>query len=202
MESAESFGIVLLAAGSSSRMGRSKQLLDVDGEPLLVRSVRAALASKAQPVLVVLGSREKLHRKTLKNLEVSVVADPFWERGIGHSLKTGVSEILKMAPHLEAILVMVCDQPLLTALHLKELSEKKIKEKALIVASGYAGTKGVPAIFDRLIFSALLQLGDREGAKKMLSENSIPVVDFPGGATDLDTPEDYRLFIESRTRTH
>lgn len=190
-------GIVLLAAGSSSRMGQSKQLLEIDGEQLLLRSTKVALLAAAEKVLVVLGANELAHRKIIQHLPVEIIANENWQKGMGSSLKKGLNELHSTTPKLDAALVMVCDQPLLTTEHLNQIIEKFELTKSPVVASFYAGTAGVPALFAKSIFEKLMNVQDKEGAKKIiqLHKELVESVDFPQGSIDLDTPEDYSTFI-------
>ena len=190
------FAVVLLAAGSSSRMGQSKQLLSIDGKPLLLKAVDAALGSGANKTFVVLGSNDAAHRKIIDHLPLEIIFNPDWEKGMGTSLRVGVSNALKMIPEMEAVIIVVCDQPLVTSLYLKTLIQKYRTTKKAIIASAYANTIGVPALFNRSVFQKLLNLEDGHGAKKILMDmaESVELVDFPNGAIDLDTPEDYRAF--------
>ncbi len=191
-------GIILLAAGSSSRMGRSKQLLEIDGEQLLLRSTKVALLAAAEKVLVVLGANELAHRKIIQHLPVEIIGNENWQKGMGSSLKKGLNELLLTTPELDAALVMVCDQPLLTTQHLNQIIKKFELTKSPIVASFYSGTAGVPALFAKSIFEKLLNVQDKEGAKKIiqLHKELVKTVDFPQGSIDLDTPEDYSTFIK------
>jgi molybdenum cofactor cytidylyltransferase len=111
----------------------------------------------------------------------------------------GLKNALKMVPEMEAVIIVVCDQPLVTSLHLKTLIQKYRTTKKAIIASAYANTIGVPALFNRSVFQKLLNLEDSQGAKKILMEmtGSVLSVDFPDGAVDLDTPEDYSAFLKS-----
>jgi len=190
------FAVVLLAAGSSSRMGQSKQLLSIDGKPLLLKAVDAALGSGANKTFVVIGSNDAAHRKIIDHLPLEIIFNPDWEKGMGTSLRVGVSNALKMIPEMEAVIIVVCDQPLVTSLLLKTLIQKYRTTKKAIIASAYENTIGVPALFNRSVFQKLLNLEDGHGAKKILMDmaESVELVDFPNGAIDLDTPEDYRAF--------
>lgn len=190
-------GVIVLAAGSSSRMGQSKQLLPIEGEPLLLRSVKTALAIKAQNVVVVLGHREEAHGKIINHLPLDVIVNKGWSAGMGGSLKAGLTHILQVHPETQAILVMVCDQPDLNSSHLVKLVEGFYSTHKSIVASGYSNTTGVPALFSNQHFSEILSLDDSQGAKKVLEKNrdTLEVINFPEGATDLDTPEDYQNFV-------
>jgi molybdenum cofactor cytidylyltransferase len=197
----DKIAIILLAAGSSSRMGQSKQLLMIDGEPLLLRSSRAALGSGVDRVFVVLGANAEAHQKTIDHLPLTTVVNAGWARGIGHSIKTGLREVLKTDAGTEAVVVLVCDQPRLTQQHLFNLIHQYKKAKPGIVASSYSGTLGVPALFDKSVFNELLSIEDDQGAKKILKNYraAIPSVNFIGGEIDLDTPADYRNFISEKS---
>jgi molybdenum cofactor cytidylyltransferase len=192
-----SVGIILLAAGSSSRMGQSKQLLPIAGEPLLLKTVMTAIRSQADNVVVVLGANEAAHRKLIQELPIDIITNPNWQRGIGSSLKKGLEKILLPGPHLEAIIVMVCDQPLLTIDHLNKLVQKFKNSKSKIVASYYSGMAGVPALFDKSLFNELLKIEDDSGAKQIIQHRKdlVQHVAFPQGSVDLDTPEEYQAFI-------
>ncbi len=190
-------GIILLAAGSSSRMGQSKQLLEIGGEQLLLKSTQVALQSIAEKVIVVLGANESDHRKVIEQLSCEIIVNKDWQLGMGSSLKKGLAELLLIAPKLEAVLVMVCDQPLLTTEHLNAIIKKFELTKGHIVASYYSGSAGVPALFDKSLFEKLLNVEDQAGAKKILIQHKeiVQTIDFAQGAIDLDTPEDYQTFI-------
>lgn len=190
-------GIILLAAGSSSRMGQSKQLLEIGGEQLLLKSTQVALQSIAEKVIVVLGANESAHRKVIEQLPCEIIVNEDWQLGMGSSLKKGLAELLLIAPKLEAVLVMVCDQPLLTSEHLNQIIKKFKLAKSQIVASYYSGSAGVPALFDKSLFEKLLKVEDHAGAKKIIRQHKevVQTIDFAQGAIDLDTPEDYQTFI-------
>jgi molybdenum cofactor cytidylyltransferase len=192
-----SAGIILLAAGASSRMGQSKQLLPIAGEPLLLKTVMTAIESQVHNVVVVLGANEAAHRELIQELPIEIVTNPNWQRGMGSSLKMGLQKILLSTPNLEAIIVMVCDQPLLKIDHLHELIQKFKDSKCKIVASYYSGMAGVPALFDKSLFSELLKIEDDSGAKQIIQNRKdlVQHVAFPQGSVDLDTPNDYQAFV-------
>lgn len=184
--------LLILAAGSSSRMGQSKQLLRVDDIPLLRRTVDTACASELGNVVVVLGAYANEHKEVLKDKAVDIVFHADWKNGMGSSLKAGAKYIEANYPQAKGILVMVCDQPFLTAGHLVKLVEAHRVSGKPIAASSYSNTIGVPCFFDGTFISTITTLSDEEGAKKLLQVYSKDVisVDFPKGEIDLDTPED------------
>jgi molybdenum cofactor cytidylyltransferase len=189
-------GAIILAAGSSSRMGQSKQLLPVEGEPLLLKTVNTVIAAGIKNIVCVLGANENEHRQILKTLPVQSINHHDWQKGMGSSLKKGMTTFITSYPEADAALILVCDQPLLTARHLYNLIHKHSQSKKEIIASRYANTVGVPVLFDKSFFKTLADVPDDGGAKGIISSHAdqLATVDFPDGAIDLDTPEDYTRF--------
>jgi molybdenum cofactor cytidylyltransferase len=195
----ENEAIVILAAGNSSRMGATKQTLDIGGQTLLNHAVNCALSSQIPNVVVVLGANLAETQNLVHGLPIMTVVNPDWNRGMGKSLKLGVSKAIEMNPMLEGIMIMVCDQPRVTVTHINEMGRIHIIKRPLAVASEYNGTLGVPVLFDRSVFSDLLMIDDQSGAKDVLKKIRTEVISIPlqGGEIDLDTPEDYQAFIQN-----
>ena len=105
-------GAVIVAAGASARLGQPKQLVEIDGKPLLVRVVESIRDSLDGPVVVVLGANETIIGEVLVGLDVYTVLNPDWESGMGSSIAVGVRHLLEQNDDLSGILVSVCDQPL------------------------------------------------------------------------------------------
>ena len=187
--------IVLLAAGASTRMGTSKQLIKLGGDSLLVRAAKTARAVQPR-VTVVLGANAGAHREALKGLHVRIVENQDWRKGMGSSLKTGLKDALAADPSMDAVLIMLCDQPMVTPEYLLQMLETAAASAKPVMASSYGGTLGVPAVFRQSAFIRLMQIGDEAGAARLIRERPLDVepIDFPGGAIDLDTPEDVRRF--------
>jgi molybdenum cofactor cytidylyltransferase len=193
-------GIIILAAGSSTRMGQSKQLLSIEGEPLILRSVKAAIETQLKKIVVVLGSREEQHRAVIQNMPLDIIYNKAWQKGMGSSIKAGLDKLLTNNILCEAVIILVCDQPLLTTRHIQLLIEKYQHSKKPIVASRYSESDGVPALFSKHYFPVLLAMDDRFGAKKIIQEYQADVetILFPEGQIDLDTMEDYYTFIQNK----
>lgn len=191
-------GIVILAAGTSLRMGQPKQMLAINGQALLVRSVNVALKSEAKKIVVVLGANAFEHKELLKNFPVEIIFNKDWQLGMGNSIKAGVRYAIQIFPALEAIIIMVCDQPLLHPDHINKLMNQYLTGKNAIVASFYDETYGVPVLFAKQFFNDLQSLEDSYGAKKIIQKynNDVAGISFPKGVIDLDTPEDYNAFID------
>jgi molybdenum cofactor cytidylyltransferase len=187
------FGAVILAAGESARMGTPKQLLPLDGQPLLVRMIAAALASAAWPVVVVLGAHEEEIRPALARLPVIIAENPAWTEGMASSIRVGVTTLQQFSRALDAALVALCDQPAFSAATIAQLVAAQRATGRSIIAARYAGRHGAPALFLREHFETLMHLTGEEGARALLngSPERVAAVDLPALALDLDTPGDY-----------
>lgn len=184
-------GIIILAAGSSSRLGQSKQLVLFENKSLLRRAAEVSLSTSTSHVIVVLGSEIKTHRKVIDDLSLKIVSNDLWENGMGSSLKTGLRYLLEIDPDTEAVIILVCDQPHLTSGILNSLLNNYRQTQAPVIASAYADTLGVPALFNKTTFARLLTIDDKQGAKKILQQYMpVKTISFPEGALDIDTPED------------
>ncbi len=180
---------VVLAAGASTRLGRPKQLVRIDGEPLVRRAARTALAAGCRPVLVVLGAAGAAVGGAVADLPVRRVTNPRWLDGVGASIACGVRAVAAGRP--AGCIVLPCDQPRLTAGVLTALIERFAAGGAAAVACGYGGTAGPPALFAPELFDRLSALTGDRGAKRVLRGcAAVAVVDFPGGDLDVDTDAD------------
>jgi molybdenum cofactor cytidylyltransferase len=201
-EPIKNINILLLAAGSSSRLGSPKQLVEIDGEPLLCASARTALRSEANHVVVVLGHNASHLENVLADVPVKICTNEDWHTGMGSSLNRGVSELMRIDPEMDGILVMVCDQPHVSTDHLNKLIYRFRQSGKMLVASQYHGTIGVPALFDKSYFDELLTLYPEAGARTLIRKHITvcETVTLPGGEIDLDTPEDVARFLKSRNK--
>ena len=193
-------GLIILAAGASVRMGKPKQSLEFDGTTLLRRSIQVALNSDCSPVVVVLGARNEILREEIKDCTVSIVINESWQAGMSSSIKTGLKKLIETENQMRGVLIMVCDQPLVSAELLNRITAAHKKTNAPVVASRYADTLGVPALFNRSLFPQLLELKETGGAKKIIKhfENEAVAVLFEEGKFDIDTPDDYLYLINSQ----
>ena len=192
-------GIILLAAGSSSRLGRPKQLINYQGKTLIQNSIETAQQSAADELVVVLGCNSELIQTGIESKEVPVLVHAHWEEGMSSSMQVGLRHLIEKE-EVEQVILMLCDQPYVTQELLDQLIYVKKDSGKGIVACSYAGTVGVPALFDQFYFPELLALKGAEGAKKVIlnHQSDTILVDFPLGAVDLDTEEDVRKFTGYR----
>ncbi len=184
---------IVLAAGASRRLGRPKQLLELDGETLLERAIRLAAEAGAAPVIAVLGAHFENICAAIQLAPAISVFNANWEQGIAGSIHTGLRALDTAAPDASAALMMNCDQPRLTTGHLRALLESFATQPTpAMVASAYAGVHGVPAIFPRAVFAHLLALRGDQGARVLLAQPPCPLVAvaFAGGEVDIDLPAD------------
>ncbi len=197
---------ILLAAGASTRLGQPKQLLQLTafgGETLLDHAVAVARASGAAPIFVVLGAHAEKIILECELLDCILVRNEEWAEGMASSLRAGIAAVLENAPAASGAMVLVCDQPGLSVEHLGNLLDAHQADTDRIAASRYAGRTGVPVIFPRRLFPALLALQGDHGARALLQQagTTVHAIDFPGGELDLDSPEDLqRLQVDGPTR--
>jgi molybdenum cofactor cytidylyltransferase len=188
-----SVAAVVLAAGGSIRFGKPKQLAIFHGEPLVRRIVTAAKDAGCAPVVVVVGASAAQITPALAGLPVSIIEHPNWSNGLGSSIAVGVMHAASITPDLDAAILLPCDQPFVNAVMLRQLIQVHRESKKPIVASAYAETLGVPALFDRSCFEELLQLTGDSGAKGIIlaRQSDVTAFDFPAAAIDIDTATDY-----------
>ncbi len=183
---------ILLAAGGSRRLGRPKQLLRVDDETLLHRATRLAVESGFAPICVVLGHEADVLQSQLNDFPVLIEDYKAWQGGMAGSLQAGITRLQTSGLVAGHALIMVCDQVGLTAEHLLRLRSFSATQPHRIVATGYGGVRGVPAIFPVSYFKELMSLEGDQGARGLLQSGKEDVVccNFEMGLRDIDTLED------------
>ena len=185
--------LVVLAAGGSTRMGQPKQLLAYRGTSLLRHAAMVALGSGCRPVCVVLGSDAGRLEREIVDLPLVVAVNHAWATGMASSIRTGVEAVLEANPRAGAVVLTLCDQPLVTAELLDGLVHEWRTTGRSLVACDYGPGQGVPALFARQWFGDLVRLTGDVGARTILRAHAaeVTLVPFPGGAIDVDSPADY-----------
>jgi molybdenum cofactor cytidylyltransferase len=189
-----SVAAIILAAGASRRLGQPKQLIGYGGEALLERALRLAKEAGASPVLVVLGANFAPICATIPFNEAIPVFNEKWEQGMSTSIHAGLHEADVRSPDATGALVMSCDQPHISAGHLRSLLQAfgAAQTEPTIVSSSYAGTHGIPAVFPRSVYPKLHALHGDKGARTLLAKPPCRVVSVAcsGCEVDIDLPED------------
>jgi molybdenum cofactor cytidylyltransferase len=174
---------------------------------LRARSPQTAIAADCDPIIVVLGAysdslNERLRQRIqteIIDLPVRVVNNSEWQTGMGSSIRVGIQALLDLNMDVEATILLLCDQPFVSPQIIWQLRSIYDSTHQPIVASSYQDTIGVPALFDRQLFSELLDLNQLEGAKTLIQRhlNTVKTIDFPQGSIDLDTPKDYQWILNN-----
>ena len=187
-ERAPAHAAVVLAAGASSRFGRCKQLARLDGETLVHRAARLALATNAERVVLVVGAQADAVWNAVRDLDIVRVDCTDHAIGMGASLRAGLAAL---PADIAGALVVVCDQPALDAAHLCALTAAWRTAPQRAVASAYAQRLGVPALLPRAWFGEIAH-GD-SGARELLARRraEVEVIANEALARDIDWPEDF-----------
>ena len=188
-----SITVIILAAGRSARLGSPKQTLTYRGKSLLQHSIDTAIESNASPVIVVLGSGKETIEKELDRTQIFILENRNWESGMASSISCGISNLQTIAPNSEAAILMVCDQPFVSAALLNDLMNKHKESGKAIIASSYEYTLGTPALFHKSLFSELSALEGESGAKSLIKKYHLQTasISFDQGSIDIDTRENY-----------
>ncbi len=182
---------IVLAAGNSTRMGRNKLLLELDGKPVIRRAVGRAVDAGLSPVIVVLGFEADRVREALSGLTYHEVTNPKFEAGINSSVRLGIGAVPDQAI---AAVVMLPDMPFVTTSMLETLMARYRKSDAPLVISRYGDVNAPPMLHGRVLFPGF-HGPDVEGCGKHIvrrHRDEAVVVDWnPAALTDLDVPADY-----------
>ena len=186
------YAAIILAAGSSSRLGKPKQLIEFKGNTLLQQAIDTAKAAVTGPVIVVTGAnREKLLNATAGSGSL-IISNEDWEEGIASSIRKGIEALEQSDNKVDGAIVMVCDQPYCDETVLRNLIAEQQRTGKAAVASAYGGSMGTPVLFEKQFFNDLKKLSGDSGAKKLLKAHPdrVATVEFENGDVDIDTPED------------
>lgn len=192
---------ILLAAGTSSRMGSNKLLFELGGESVLRGAARRALAGGLAPLLVVLGHQEEKARAELDGLPCQIVINPLYEEGINSSVQTGVAALPTEA---QAVVVMLADMPFVTAEMIACLITRYRSTEAPLVISDYEGVNAPPMLYDRSLFEELLTMTGEGCGRQVVKRHrhEAEVLPWPAAAlSDLDVPEDYERLKQTNRST-
>ncbi len=193
---------VVLSAGESSRMGRPKALLPIDGVRFIEKIVTALKSTHVGKILVVLGHDAATVRQKVSDLPVEIVINPDYKKGQLSSLVTAIGEIQRAEDHsaVDGILVHLVDHPFVIPALVDLMIERFYTSKKLIVVPRFQGHRGHPVIFSRSLFSELLATPLDQGAKVVVHahrDDTLEIdTDEEGVTIDIDTPEEYRKHLK------
>ena len=158
---------VVLAAGGSKRMGRSKQLISWQGIPFIAQVAQNALEAGLEPLIVVTGADQELIEKVIGHLPVQFVHNADWASGMSYSMKSG----LKALPqHCGSVMFLLSDQPQISPILIRQLLERYAKNRAPITAPMVGGRRGNPVLFGSTTFNALMQVQGDKGGRALFSQ--------------------------------
>ena len=180
---------LVLAAGQSSRFGKTKQLEKYQGIPLVARSVQLAEAVCGQNNVLVAGNDWQPVSDICAPLAGFFVVNPRFAEGLASSIECGIRSVAEVA---DAVLLLLADQPLITGSHLQLLVDTWQASPESIVASAYAGINGPPVIFPQRDFPDLTRLSGDSGARSIMeaNEDRVKSVGFEPAALDIDRQSD------------
>lgn len=201
MDILQNIAILILAAGASSRMGKTKQLLPWEDTTLLGNAIRKAKDTNAKSVVVVLGAHAKSIRREVQE-NVDFVENTIWASGLGSSIACGTEFLMRKRNKTNGILIMLADQPLIDTPYLNSMMSAFDAGQKEIIATAYKNRAGVPALFAKSYFEKLTKLDDDFGAKKIIDRHDADVLVLdPGKKTvDIDTKSEYENIIKSKNK--
>jgi molybdenum cofactor cytidylyltransferase len=187
-----SIAALVLAGGGSLRFGSPKQLARLEGESLVERAAGAALASRCEPVWVVLGAHAEAVAAAVRDLDVQTVHNVDWEEGLASSIRTGIDAAAVAHPETEALVLLLADQVRVTSELIDELVARFERGEGDLFACAFAATVGPPALFARRFLPELEALRGDQGARAILEAHAdeLVAVPFPEAEVDVDTPAD------------
>jgi molybdenum cofactor cytidylyltransferase len=193
------FSVVVLAAGASSRMGAVKQLLRVGEKTFIEQVLDSAKQLNPQSIVCVLGANYSVIEAIMPK-DIIVLQNKEWPKGMGKSLAQGVEYLCDTNPSLEAVLVLLADQPTIALADLKQMIYISANNPQKIIASDYEGFAGVPVLFPKKYFVDLINLEGDQGARNMLKGlgNEVQKYKHSAPIKDVDTPDEYLQLSHSR----
>jgi molybdenum cofactor cytidylyltransferase len=194
----DTVGVVILAGGSSSRLGQPKQLIKYRNKALLQNIIDHSQVLSFASKVLILGAHAEEIKKKINTGEFKVFINEQWEEGIASSIRKGVICSLENTPELQHILFLLSDQPFVTSQLLQELLDVHTKQGKAITGCKYHDTTGVPAIFSKQLFQELCLLKGDRGAKVLIKKypGKVATVSFDLGSVDVDEPDDYTKLLK------
>ena len=189
---------VILSAGESSRMGRPKALLPIDGRTFIEKIVEALRQAGLENIVVILGHNAEAMRQKIAHLPVTILVNPGYKNGQLSSLQVAVRH-LASDENCRGMLVHLVDHPYIDAALVNLLIERFEDSGKLIAVPRFRGKRGHPVIFARSLFDELLNAPEDQGAKAVVNAHRNETLEIEtedeGITLDIDTPELYRQHV-------
>lgn len=191
-------GIIILAAGNSTRMGEPKQLMKYKNKTFLQHIIDEAKGAHLNPVICVTGYQSDLITNSISVMGTLIVYNVRWSEGMGSGISTGIKQLL--LSDVDSVILAVSDQPHVSSELFRTMIGWKDESGKGIVACTYAGTLGTPVLFTKNYFNRLQLLNGNQGAKNIVKLNLPDVcpVEFEKGSVDIDTKQDYEKLISEK----
>jgi len=191
---------VILSAGESSRMGRPKALLPIDGVRFVEKIVSTLKSTDVGNIIVVLGHNAEEMRRKISDLPVTILINHDYKQGQLSSLQVAIRHLESSGGPVDGMLVHLVDHPYIEAKLVNLMIDRFYETKKLIVVPRFQDRRGHPVIFARALFSELLAAGTDQGAKPVVHahrDDTLEIdTDDKGVLIDIDTPEEYRLHVK------
>ncbi len=197
-------GVVILAAGAASRMGKAKMLLPFKEHSILLHILQEVKAIHPASICLVTGKYQHEIETALDKDLVPIVQNDHWSNGMAGSIKLGLANLLQNQPLLDAVILVVSDQPFLDRTVLTNLLDVYKQTGKGMIAANYEGIHGTPVLFAKQYFNELEKLVGDKGASAILQANldDLATIEFPLGALDIDTEEDYQRLLRLINEAH
>tara|TARA_R110000868_G_scaffold36074_5_gene128517 strand:+ start:18931 stop:19551 length:621 start_codon:yes stop_codon:yes gene_type:complete len=191
--------ILIMAAGTSSRMQSIKQLLPWKNTTLIGNALKNAQSSNATAIYTVLGAYKEEILQATDFGPMEAIYNPDWKVGLGNSIACGTKHLLEKEQAYDGILVMLTDQPFIDHEYLNTLMDNFANSGYGIVATKNQNRPGVPAIFGKVHFEALKALHTDFGARDIIKThlNDVLSISAKGKEVDIDTLEEYERVLRS-----
>jgi molybdenum cofactor cytidylyltransferase len=205
MEENQQLGIIILAAGKASRMGKPKALLTYRGNSLLEHTF--LLANSVNPLVItcVLGHYYQEMSAHCQEKQIPFILNEDYEKGMSTSIQRGLKHLLSLFPDLTMVLILLADQPHIESHHLSKMIQRLIQHHLMLVCTTYRSTFGVPALFNKQLFVELLEISGEKGAKHLIQRhitNELNTILNEKGQIDIDSPLDYEQLIQMEKLTN
>lgn len=198
------WGVMILAAGEASRIGKAKMLLPFTETTLLGHLIEEIIPLKPNIIQLVTGHYHDLIVQQINSDSIHIIRNAGYKAGMSSSIQVGLSAMLNACPELAFLVIVVSDQPLLSRSVLIDLLNKQQQTSKGIIASTYNGIKGTPVLMSSAYFTHLYNLTGDKGARVILQQfpDDVATIDFESGELDIDTVEDYERFCKKINEDH